>query len=1100
MTPSAEAPPVILSTTDLNAPDLFIEEDGHQSMRDLLARRINLASHPSRLINQVCLADLRCAESAKVLAGLIGRAPKVLSVIRAELYKAFGINPDCLLFTETRMPLTFRKVSSLTDRALLLLAQPYVSININQFTVLSFKDEPARQFPHRPREVLERVIALNLFERLASATDVYWQGLACGSALTRQGLWGQMYASRFADLAFVARQLNEVSSEGLVVVQALVDAPTAQARQRAGGAWASVRVCKVLWPGVYQTPIPIPGALHIYREGDPLGTPHVIYLPGLSRNFYEFQSFRDVQCGLLSLISSPLFDEFWQCMSLRRRHELCVPADLTPASTVIRGSALMGDVLRLSALALLEGQWDNELACAIAINHSRVFAMTAPRPQVMSAARFLAQIEKTRQQLVGGARLGVVRDELLDWDQQRRRPEIVFASASLRLALRTVQHQIKGYEKSLIALMNLADLSQDTPAYKEFLTLENQYKVYADALYELTRGAQERLFEFAFWTERPGGADKRYVQAINAQSAALRCRVQVLDRLKRLPVAHRDMMLEVLDKPLAAQRQGSATCVFSVAVGAGVDFPYPLYGVFVVTAKTAPEDPFQPFPVVLCALGREGGVATFSSLDALSQGLRASLNSLDDSVLWRCIGRDQRKVVRGLGASLVARYQIIYGNPVHHLFKGMLRHYARLHRTLAGGARLFTEVGDSELSGLLLGVELQEHLQAPASGALDEALASVDLVRKAAHAAQAMPQWLASASAAQHKQYRRLLHRYLSSALAFERALAQRLPDLHTFARRALITRLSQDGIYPQLDIDTPVINLPDDVVGSFCSADPRCPVGDRSEILTPSLERTSFSLLQLALHNLDPKAPYTRWRLSRAVYLQPGWQQKLSADYLIKTLSTLDIGGHYDRLIMKAFYPPVTGQVDFGEGRTPALLNRALQEGAQMQLFSAARQGLTVQAQNIFSTAMAARTAGDLQIDGYSLKLSVVHLVGHTMEHDRYIAAIVVMHDQGSGQCVVYWPAAPPALVITEYASVQAAQAALNRLGALPGNVKTLARQVAPGWAFEAITHETDNAGLHLAQVARLERFFFRGGVAQSGWVCSLIQHQAPCAKRTGQ
>ena len=48
--------------------------------------------------------------------------------------------------------------------------------------------------------------------------------------------------------------------------------------------------------------------------------------------------------------------------------------------------------------------------------------------------------------------------------------------------------------------------------------------------------------------------------------------------------------------------------------------------------------------------------------------------------------------------------------------------------------------------------------------------------------------------------------------------------------------------------------------------------------------------------------------------------------------------------------------------------------------------------------------------------------------------------------------PDAPPALVLTEYGSLQQAHAALNRIGALADNVKTLARQVAPGWAFEAL------------------------------------------------
>ncbi|WP_460138429.1 hypothetical protein [Pseudomonas sp. H2_D07] len=59
--------------------------------------------------------------------------------------------------------------------------------------------------------------------------------------------------------------------------------------------------------------------------------------------------------------------------------------------------------------------------------------------------------------------------------------------------------------------------------------------------------------------------------------------------------------------------------------------------------------------------------------------------------------------------------------------------------------------------------------------------------------------------------------------------------------------------------------------------------------------------------------------------------------------------------------------------------------------------------AQSLFTLAMAARTPQDLRKNQHVLQLCVVHLVGHTMQHDRYIAGIVVIHGQSSGHCVVY-------------------------------------------------------------------------------------------------
>ncbi|MGC3547131.1 hypothetical protein ACPTFK_29955, partial [Pseudomonas aeruginosa] len=81
-------------------------------------------------------------------------------------------------------------------------------------------------------------------------------------------------------------------------------------------------------------------------------------------------------------------------------------------------------------------------------------------------------------------------------------------------------------------------------------------------------------------------------------------------------------------------------------------------------------------------------------------------------------------------------------------------------------------------------------------------------------------------------------------------------------------------------------------------------------------------------------------------------------------------------------------------QGRIPALLNRALHAGFAHHLRCATHAGLTTPAQRVFSTAMAARTAQDLLKNQHELQLYVVHLVGHTMQHDRYIAGIVLVHD----------------------------------------------------------------------------------------------------------
>ncbi|OPB00203.1 hypothetical protein BFW87_01990 [Pseudomonas fluorescens] len=1040
-----------------------------EEIRNQLRWRINACTHPSRLINQIAIADLRCTESTQALAHLIGRSPKVLSVIRAELRKAFEIDPDCLLFTEPKPPAAPQRVDTLTDRALLLLVRASVEINLNHFTALSVRGEPGRRLPYSPLEASQRIIALRLLERLAHAHTAYWHTLAQGSWLTRRERWVELHTQLFADRAFMARQLDELSSAAMIMVQALIDAPTADARQCAGEEWASVQVGELMWPG--SSAVAIPGALHLYRKDDPGDVPQVIYLPGVVRNFYEYPTFAALQCGLLEL-GRVRFHDLWQCLPLDRRNALCRPDDLSQASSFTRGQTVTRDALAHSADALLSGQWSNELACAMKVNHAHVYSRERPRPEPLRAVPFLAYVEGARQQLVGGARLGLIRDHLLKWDHQRRRAEIVLASMTPGLALLTLEHQVKRYEKGLAALLDADEPSVLTPAYREILSLISQLEVHAQALKTLMNVAPQELFNLDFWAERAGGSGtpRRVSSFLTAQAEALRCEVQLQHRLKLLSTAHRDLMIEVIEQPLASRRPGSETRVLSIAVGSEPDAFYPLHNVWVVTTAAALRVPTRQRPVVLYIFGLDGGVLAFSGVQTLIQGIKASLGSRDDSVLWGCVERDKRRDLRAHAAreTLGVRYVDIEGKPALVTLRKLLGTYHRLHQCPEDITRIFSEVRGAEVSRALLMAELENKLNVPVNSALSQAQANIDLLCKFASEAKKLPAWLASATRAERKKFRRSQRRYLSSAFAFVNRLEQRLPDLGTFARRALIARLSQDGMTPLPDVDQPLIEMPDDVSGSFCVGS-ECSVGDRKQILTPTQERTTFSLLQLALHNLDPQAPWTQWRLNRARYLQPDLKQRLNAAYLIPMVSSLDIGGRYDTLINTFFYPPASSKHLPGDVRIPELLNRTLKEGFKHHLFCAIREGLTAQAQSIFSTAMAARTAQDLLKNQHHLQLHVVHLVGHTMQHDRYIAGLVVVQDKRSERCVVYWPKAPDVRVLKEYGSLEQAHKALNQIGALTQNAKALARQIAPGWAFEAMAYAPNK----VAELNRLVTIF---------------------------
>lgn len=989
------------------------------AIRALLTRRVNRAREPSLTINQIHAAHERCVHNAKQLGYLAGRAPRILSFIRHALREAFTLDPDTLLFSEPPPPQTPLHVNSLTDRALALFSDPGVPINLHHFTALSVQGQAAHAPAFNAWQALERVRQLRLLERPNSAAADYWQQLAHGTWRSRRERWTELRKALFADQAFLAHQLFQLSDAGYAMLAQLIDAPDAEARQRAGGAWATVRVATVSWPHAEHGALAIPGALHISREEAADG-PQVIYLPGLSCGFHEFRSRLGMQAQLPGLLHRSLLGQWWLYLPLRRQVQARMPV----------GTVLTQDALAHSAQALLEGQWNNEWGCVLSLDYAAPTATGDPLPS-RRLARLLRVIEQGRKRLGDGLPFETVLDTLLEWDRHRRQAEIVFSRLSADLSRSACERQVQRHESGMAALFQTPG---DDTAYRAFAHREAQRQAQAQIIGQLSQAEDGRLFETGFWLERLDDNHKRATRVLNAQRLALRLDAQLDHSLGIFKQAHLDRLLEVLNKPLASKRPGSDTRVLRIAMGS-----HRLQGAFVVTTARAVIEPNLVQPVLLVVAGSFGGTALFDHLEGLSQGLRASFASRDGSVLWRCIARDERAAARlALTRPTVPEYRITENDVLHEDFKATVEHSARLRKQLEAGGRVFSEVSDPAQGLQWLAMELREQLQVPANDARTLALANIDFVRFTAEQAKSQPAWLATSTAAQRQGYRRLQRRYLSSAVALEDRLWQVLPQLLTFARERLVAQLTQDGFYPELNLDQPLLEMPDDVSAQFCGWSSQCVAGDRHVKKIVSEQRTVFSLLDLALHNLDAQAPWTEWRLNRARYLQPAWKERLNPHYLIKTLSALDLGGQYHRLIQRVFA--------LGPQALPRrLIDRATLQLAQMQVYSAERQGLSASGRSLFDTAMTASGAD-------RVSLGFLRLCGHTLAHDRHIAGVLVITDTLSLRCLVYWPGAMGYPVLAEYGSQAEALAHLNRAGATADSIKALAQRVAPGWEEDAL------------------------------------------------
>ena len=1020
--------------------------DQQAQIRQRLTRRLDASAQPSRFINELHAAEVRCRDAIRQLRRLLEPAPGIYRLVRKALREAFFLDPDTLLFSEPSTPGGSPVVDSLTDRALGLLDNPLFPININRYTRLSMSTDARFKVAFTASDALHKVNALGLPAQINSAIADYWQGLAFGSAVSREERWVQVHSDFFAERAFLAHALYDLSDHGFAMALGILDAPTPQAREQAGGAWGRLQVCELVWPTAEGHGVPFSGALHIYREGDERTRRQVVYLPGSDKVFHEFASLTQMQLKLPERVHGPERAALWQRLPLARRQALAHAFMVRPSS------ALTDDALRLSALAQLNTQRDNEWSSLLA-RHAP-WVIDGPASATLSAAQRLKIVERGRRPAPASERLRAALDQLLEWDRRRRGQEVSCATLSPGLAMRTAEDLVRRHEQGALALLNKADLSEKSRPYDSLQTLQAQWHDQVSAVYALLDGQEHRVGQREFWLEKaPGSTRHRAAQRLNAQRSALAKEAQLQFSLGLINGTDLALLTEVLDQPLDAEPGKSTTRVLQLSVGQARQPLYRLTGAFVVTTAEALEDMARQLPVVLHLPGKDGGLQAFDCLDELSKSLDLSLKCPDGSMLWHCIGRDQRREARAVIAALgqaptLVYFEVLESNVLSETFKEQIRQFARVERWTAEGGRPFSEVTDQALARTLLAREWADTLQLPRSIARAQALANVSVLRLALAQAKTLPAWLASASPVLRKRYQRQQTHCLASAMVVEQQLAEALPSLEDFARRTLIAQLMQDELHPLLDIDTPFLDMPDDV-STHWESHPQRPVGDSGIRTVVSRTRHTYSLLQLARHNLDPDAPWTRWRLQHSRYLEPLWMKHLPPRQLIQLIAELDLAGQYERLIARAFYPS-SAQVP--ARLSQALLERPLIQRARLEEFSAAQQGLSEAALSLFSTALAARTPADLEKNGHHIRLCCAHLAALTLEQPRHISGLLIIQDHLSAKTLLYWPGVQGYPALTEHHTVAAARRALLEMAAAPVNLKVLATKVAPGWEQQAL------------------------------------------------
>jgi len=1034
----------------LPAPDAVLLKHFDEKLLAYLAA----SPHPSLSLNRLQAALARGLDSQRQLSKLLGRAPRIAVVLEQILNETFGHDPHRLLFTPP--PGGNRQgLRTLVQVALSLLRNPFLALETG--VELSLSDRADSPLAWTPAQVLQRLKRLGLASRITMALDDYWQLPADGSHLSRRDRLVELHRLLFHDKVLLAHGLGVLSSAASGMLMGLLEAPTAEARARAGGRWAQLVVSGLVWPGLGQVAPVVSGALHVWRADNDMRGRQVVFVPGFAEEFFEFANLAELQRELPRHLNAPGNYRLWQLLPLQERHHLFGQTDTAALAYGFQACAsLPDDALAHSALGRLDTQLANEWAGALLLNAAYMLPERLTDAERLTPSQAVEAMQAGRSALTYLPALKPLLARWLRRDEQYRMLEITFGSLAADIPQRMRQSKVRRQERGLLKLLEQQTTQVGASQQSVLLDDHEPWLKQAALVREMLQGRDD-YSRADFWSTQDEQGVELAERLFKVRCQALLYEARMQRQLGLIEQPELERLLEVLPAlSSVAPRRAPDTRIASLCVGPEAS-SWTLTGACVITTRQALADRTLNTPALLFVPGRLGGLEAFSNLESLSQQVGFTLLAAEGETLWPLVARDQRAALRDWLRQLPAEgrvavhYRPVTADALREGVQQQIQQHLRICRAIEGGLRPFSEIADARGSLQMLAHELEQSLVVPGHDAREQALDNLAALQFATAQARELPAWLSDAALAVRRQYARLLARHQQSLQALERRLERQLPDLDDFARGKIIERLKQDGLYPGLDVDSPLFDLPDSVERVW-SPHPEQPVGGSGPKTVVSERHRTYSFLQLALENLDPQLPGTRRRLEYGRILDSTWESRLTPDYLISTIFALDLGGQYDTLIQRAFY----GVDDPRREALPllerALLYRLVRQRARLELFSARQQGLGEQAAQLFEQALGGESVTPSPGERLAIELYFVTFAGRAFARARHVGNAVAIHDKVSGLTLLYLPGAPHAQVLTQYPDLQAAQRALVDRELASQRVTDIVQRLAAGWAEEVI------------------------------------------------
>lgn len=590
----------------------------------------------------------------------------------------------------------------------------------------------------------------------------------------------------------------------------------------------------------------------------------------------------------------------------------------------------------------------------------------------------------------------------------------------------TLGDRRRALEQQRLAIETLLDDAHGVPDRNRLLPLQEHF----DALHRaeedantaatalLNRSPATRMLELR---QRPNA---HYAALYQARLAGLRAEAAVQRLLQHISDEEHAWLEAVLDNPKRADRTLTVTAArLSLSLGDaehGV-----LDGPLVITREGSGHSLLLYWP------GSAGGLQRFESRRALEQAV-FKLHAIDPGLTLHLTPVDSDPFEQGLQNQLYACEQQV---------AALLTDYPAPSRS---------EQRRVELEKCVL--ETVDALGVSVHEIREQAYADILEQQQTHTLAGHLPQWLGRASAPERARLKASIKAFIAAMKPSHGLIERDLPHRDDFNRKRVDERLRQDF---SLKHDFSItLNLPDSTTWQRTVMEGAAPGTPQKNILIASAQRSRLSIAQLANINID-QALWWRMTFMKVEVRSDSTTERtalingITPSYLRALATDLDLAGHYEGLIYRAFMGSPTASAFSNEHRRECLV-----EPFRLMLnlrgdSALLQRHIEADGWQILRTAIDASSAQAFAANGQRIVLRPASLTvggADTQDGATGLSGVTFIEEQVSGVTLLYLPDSPDSRFFYQRATLELARELLFNLCLRPEMVDYLAGRALKG------------------------------------------------------